>query len=149
MANSYYGKYRARVVDVSDPENRGRIRVQCPAVTGESKSTWCEPCVPVAYDGGGDFYVPKVGDTVWVEFEEGKASKPIWVGGWWSSGKTSSADCSPDTRVIEFDGCKIEMNKSFFRVTVGDSVFEVGPESSKMSSGNASMSLSNGKIMLN
>lgn len=38
----FYGKYRAKVVDVNDPERRGRIRVQCPAVLGIYKSAWCE-----------------------------------------------------------------------------------------------------------
>lgn len=28
--SKYYGKYRAIVVDVNDPEKRGRIKVQCP-----------------------------------------------------------------------------------------------------------------------
>lgn len=46
----FYGKYRAKVVDVNDPERRGRIRVQCPAVLGIYKSAWCEPCIPYATD---------------------------------------------------------------------------------------------------
>ena len=31
---NYYGKYRGIVEDVSDPENRGRIRAKCPEVLG-------------------------------------------------------------------------------------------------------------------
>ena len=53
----YYGKYRAKVVDVNDPERRGRIRVQCPSVLGTHKSAWCEPCIPYATDFAGDYYV--------------------------------------------------------------------------------------------
>ena len=32
---NFNGKYRAYVVDVNDPENRGRIKVSVPAVTME------------------------------------------------------------------------------------------------------------------
>jgi len=58
---TYYGKYRAEVVDVNDPEQRGRIRVQCPKVLGSAKSAWCETCVPVAGDDEGDFCLPASG----------------------------------------------------------------------------------------
>lgn len=123
----FYGKYRAKVVDVNDPEKRGRIRVQCPYVLGESKSPWCEPCIPVAYDLGGDFYVPPIGDTVWVEFESGDSSKPIWVGGWWSTEKSPLKDYSKvgKVRVIEFDGCKIEMEKDLITITNGSAVIKM------------------------
>ena len=64
--SKYYGKYRAIVVDVNDPEKRGRIKVQCPKVLGDAKSAWCQPCVPYAYEKGGDFVLPKLNDFVWI-----------------------------------------------------------------------------------
>lgn len=117
---TYYGKYRAKVTDLGDPEQRGRIRVECPSVLGTSKSSWCEPCSPVAYDGGGDFCMPKVGDTVWVEFEEGDANKPIWVGNWWSKSKSPiSYGSVADIRVIEYHGAKITMSGGAMTITAG------------------------------
>lgn len=107
----YYGKYRAKVVDVQDPQRRGRIRVMCPKVLGESKSSWCEPCIPVAYDLGGDFAIPKLGEFVWVEFEEGDSNKPIYTGGLWSTNKSPSSSYSPETRLITWGDCKIVMTK--------------------------------------
>lgn len=71
----FYGKYRAKVVDVSDPERRGRIRVNCPAVLGSIVSTWALPCF-----APNTFSIPKVGELVWVEFERGEKDKPIWIG---------------------------------------------------------------------
>ena len=83
MDNKYYGKYRAIVKDINDPERRGRIRVECPSVLGTYLSAWCEPCIPYATDFAGDFYVPPVNEAIWVEFEEGDPNKPIWNGGWY------------------------------------------------------------------
>ena len=113
MAKSYfYGKYRALVVDVQDPQFRGRIRVMCPKVLGEAKSSWCEPCIPVAYDKGGDFAIPKLGEFVWVEFEEGNPSKPIYTGGLWCSNKSPSPSYEVGTRLITWGNCKITMTET-------------------------------------
>lgn len=122
-STKYFGKYRAVVTDVNDPEKRGRIRVQCPSVLKDAKSAWCEVCSPVAYDGGGDFCLPKVGEAVWVEFEEGSPNKPIWVGGWWSINKTPVPNYSdsPNVRVIEFNGSIIEFKKGELLISAGGS----------------------------
>lgn len=117
----YYGKYRAKVTDVADPEERGRIRVNCPKVYGDSKSPWCEPCLTYANDSIGDFVLPKVGEFVWVEFEEGDCRFPIYTGGLWSKSKTpvSSYSQAPTTRQIEFAGCKILMKPGYMMITNG------------------------------
>lgn len=88
MANKFYGKYRSIVADVRDPRNMGRIKVRCPSVLGEYMSAWCTPCVPCAFTDGGLYHIPNVGDSVWIEFEEGDPSKPIWVGSWWKPNRT-------------------------------------------------------------
>lgn len=107
----YYGKYRAKVVDINDPERRGRIRVQCPAVLGEYKSAWCEPCIPYATDYAGDYYVPPINEGIWVEFEEGDVNKPIWNGGWYRKGSTPLLPSSkPDEyRFITFKNTVIHL----------------------------------------
>lgn len=84
----FFGKYRAIVTKNNDPEKMGRIKVRCPKVLGEYESAWCTPCVPSAFNDGGLFYVPNNGEVVWVEFEEGNPSKPIWVGSWWIPNRT-------------------------------------------------------------
>lgn len=78
----YIGKFRAIVTNIEDPMNMGRIKVSCPKVYGECSSDWCTPCIPFLTEGEGIIRVPKINDTVWIEFEEGDANKPIWVGGW-------------------------------------------------------------------
>lgn len=72
---AYYGKYRAIVVDINDPEKRGRIKVICPEVLGQQISNWALPCLPPS-----TFIVPDKGSLVWVEFEGGKKDSPIWTG---------------------------------------------------------------------
>lgn len=92
MANKFYGKYRGIVADVRDPRNMGRIKVRCPSILGEYMSAWCTPCVPCAFTEGGMYHIPYVGDSIWIEFEEGDPSKPIWVGSWWKPDKTPNKD---------------------------------------------------------
>ena len=136
MKVEYFGKYRAKVVDINDPERRGRIRVLCPKVLGSAKSAWCEPCIPIAYDLGGDFALPKLGEFVWVEFESGSPSKPIYTGGLWSTNKTPSPTYNEKERLITWGKCKLEMNESTdtIKISVGSSVIIINEGSISMTS---------------
>lgn len=138
----YYGKYRAKVQNVNDPEKRGRIRVLCPKVLGEAVSNWCEPCIPVAYNFGGDFAIPKVGETIWVEFEAGDVNKPIWTGGWWCKNGAPPNPYSTSIRFIEWNGCTIKMwgkdtktgAKATIELSVGSSKITMTEDSIKVTS---------------
>jgi hypothetical protein len=81
----YYGKYRGMVISNVDPENRGRLLVQVPDVTGLPPSTWAMPCVPFTGKQSGMWCLPQIGTGVWVEFEQGNPDYPIWVGCWWAT----------------------------------------------------------------
>jgi hypothetical protein len=84
----YLGKYRGTVLLNIDPERRGRLQVMVPDVLSLLPSTWAEPCVPLAGPTGppmGVYMVPPIGTGVWVEFEQGNANKPIWVGCRWGA----------------------------------------------------------------
>ncbi len=80
--NEKWGKYRALVVDINDPEKRGRIKVKCPAIFGTSISGWCEVCLPTVTEDRIDFQVPSVDSQVWIEFERGDVNKPVYSGSW-------------------------------------------------------------------
>jgi uncharacterized protein involved in type VI secretion and phage assembly len=85
---SFYGKYRGTVLNNVDPMLRGRLLVEVPDVTGLPPSSWAEACVPLAGPTGppmGTWFVPVVGAGVWVEFEAGDPSRPIWSGCRWGS----------------------------------------------------------------
>ena len=83
----YYGKYRGTVKNNIDPELRGRLLVNVPAVMGSLASTWAMPCFPYAGQLAGVYAVPPINAPVWVEFEGGKPSSPIWVGGFYPLGQ--------------------------------------------------------------
>jgi uncharacterized protein involved in type VI secretion and phage assembly len=79
----FYGKYRATVSNNVDPLQLGRIQAIVPDVSALVPTTWALPCVPIAGTQMGTFVVPQVGAAVWIEFEQGDADYPIWVGGFW------------------------------------------------------------------
>lgn len=80
MADRFFGLYRGVVVDDADPLAQMRIRVSIPQVLGEASTAWALPCVPP-----GTSAVPEVGTTVWIEFEAGDPSSPVWIGSMWES----------------------------------------------------------------
>jgi type VI secretion system secreted protein VgrG len=88
--NRYFGKYRGYVSGVVDPLNLGRIKARVPRLLGEAETGWALPCAPYAGPDQGIFMVPEVGAGVWIEFEGGDLSRPIWSGGFW--GKPGAGD---------------------------------------------------------
>jgi uncharacterized protein involved in type VI secretion and phage assembly len=86
MREHYFGKYRGTVVDNDDQNQQGRLKVQVPAVLGELE-VWALPCVPYAGDGVGLYLLPEADTGVWVEFEAGDPSFPVWTGCFWGTGQ--------------------------------------------------------------
>ena len=115
----HYGKFRAKVVDVKDPEFRGRIRVLCPKVYGKYTSPWCLPCSPLAFNGGGILFVPKINEMIWIEFEEGNADFPIWVGGLW---KVRGAPLPSEEYNLLAEHVRIVMTEGGHRIIISDKV---------------------------
>jgi uncharacterized protein involved in type VI secretion and phage assembly len=101
--NRFFGKYRGLVRDVNDPDNQGRIKAQVPEVYGDMDSPWAWPAVPFAGNGYGLVTLPEVGDGIWVEFEAGDPSRPIWTGCWWADGEFPSPG-APSVRVLVTPG---------------------------------------------
>ena len=77
----YYGKYRGVVVDNRDPSGLARLKVSMPALAGTARMDWALPCLPP----GVPPLLPEIGDTVWIEFEAGDVSTPIWCGVFWTA----------------------------------------------------------------
>lgn len=86
-AGRYFGKYRGWVTRIEDPRKAGRIMVKVPVVMGNDEELgWALPSP--ASGGGlntGDFNAPEINDFVWVEFEEGDPTHPIWSPGPWGN----------------------------------------------------------------
>jgi phage baseplate assembly protein gpV len=93
----FYGKYRGIVSSV-DPATM-RVKALVPSVLGEQETGWCMPCVPYAGPRTGFAFLPATGSGVWIEFEGGDVSYPIWVGGFWREGEVPS-DVGAAVKVI-------------------------------------------------
>ena len=84
--NKGFGIYRATVVENVDPEGRGRIRFRMdhPNSTPIDKLPFAEYCSPFGggdnIDGAGFFFVPEIGSQVWIMYENGDKSQPVWLG---------------------------------------------------------------------
>jgi phage baseplate assembly protein gpV len=97
LRTRFYGKYRGIVTDVDAATMR--IKATVPAVLGDVDTGWCMPCVPYAGPSVGFAFLPEVGSGIWIEFEGGDVSYPIWVGGYWRDGEYP-ADAAADVKVI-------------------------------------------------
>lgn len=70
----FYGLYRGTVADVKDPDNNRRVKMTVPQVLGEEQTDWAWPM-----DLAGAYIAPPaVGQGVWVQFEGGDPSFPVW-----------------------------------------------------------------------
>jgi uncharacterized protein involved in type VI secretion and phage assembly len=78
-----FGKYRGIVDSLGSGAELGLIKALVPEVLGEEVSQWARPAVPFAGAKHGFVALPEVGDGVWIEFEAGNVTQPIWSGFWW------------------------------------------------------------------
>jgi len=96
-----FGLYRGVVRDVDDPEEKGRIRVEVHELLGAGKLTnWASYCAPFGGGGAGFFMLPRPGDGVWVMFERGEPTKPVWIGFWFNAQDTRPEEAGKDVRVL-------------------------------------------------
>ncbi|WP_294621645.1 phage baseplate assembly protein V [uncultured Roseovarius sp.] len=106
----WYGKYKGKVVGNTDMTNSGRLKISLPDIL-KDKEPWADPCVPyAASDKNGLFFMPPTGTAVWIEFEGGDLSKPIWTGFAWDEGKAPSAN--PDEMLIKTPSGTVKFNAS-------------------------------------
>ena len=96
----FYGKYRGTVDEVLDEQPPGQIVALVPSVYGtDAKSPHALPSLPFAGDGHGFVTLPEVGDGVWIEFEAGDPSHPIWTGFWFANDELPQ-DAGPKKRAL-------------------------------------------------
>jgi hypothetical protein len=136
-AGPFWGKYRGTVVNVTDPELRGRLQATVPDVLGTAVSGWAFPAVPFAGASHGLVLLPEIGDSVWIEFEAGDPSRPIWSGGFWNSVSAFPGAFSGRNRLLATDaGHKILIDEDSNTIQL-------------LHAGGASITLSGSSITLN
>lgn len=77
--------YRANVISNTDPLNRGRVKALIPELWGLNPQTndlpWIDACSPFpGFADAGTFFVPDVGEWLWVIPTEGQ--NYLWIGTW-------------------------------------------------------------------
>jgi uncharacterized protein involved in type VI secretion and phage assembly len=135
----FYGKYRGRVVD-NKPDERGRIKVVCPTVMGEIPLN-AMPCVPYAGPDVGFRFLPEKEAAVWVEFEGGNPSHPIWTGCFWKEKEFPRIEDGPEIKIIKTAKVTIEIDDKAGSITIehaNGTVFKI--------EGNDISSVANGRI---
>jgi uncharacterized protein involved in type VI secretion and phage assembly len=118
LRTRFYGKYRGIVSQVD--ASTMRVKAIVPAVLGETVTGWCMPCVPYAGPGVGIAFLPETGSGVWIEFEGGDVSYPIWTGGYWREGEFP-ADAADHLKVIVTTAPhKLEFDDDAGTITLSD-----------------------------
>jgi uncharacterized protein involved in type VI secretion and phage assembly len=135
----YFGKYRGQVTDNNDPDNLGRVKASVPRLLGDEETGWALPAF--VYGGTSEqglFAVPDIGAGIWIEFEGGDLSYPIWTGTWFTSGaipesaqagkkvfKTKSGhkmvfdDDAGSLEITDSNGNSVSMDSSTVKITAG------------------------------
>jgi hypothetical protein len=124
MEGRFFGKYRGLVKDNQDPTGCGRLAVIVPAVMGDEE-IWAWPCVPYAGANMGLYAIPEPETGVWVEFEAGDPSYPIWVGCFWADGQAPKnergIEASPPLKIIRSQkGLMITLDDEQQVITMSD-----------------------------
>jgi uncharacterized protein involved in type VI secretion and phage assembly len=121
----FYGKYRGLVSDNKDPLDLGRIKATVPEVLGDTPTGWASPCAPYAGPNAGLFVIPPKDAGVWIEFEAGDTSRPIWVGAWWGTAevplKPGGGQTKPATKILRSDkGLIVALDDDEETISVSD-----------------------------
>lgn len=91
----FYGVYPAVVVDISDPDGQGRVKVKLPWAPdsgGSSYEAWARLATMMAGNNRGSWFIPDVDDEVLVVFGAGDTRKPYVVGALWNG-----TDAAPES----------------------------------------------------
>jgi hypothetical protein len=70
------------------------------------------PCVPMAGPNAGVFAVPPVGAGVWIEFEGGDPTLPIWAGGYWGSAAEMPPSSAGGIHLVDRSGASISVTEA-------------------------------------
>lgn len=120
LIGRYYGKYRGEVVETKDDNDQGRLKVRVAAVLGDL-AVWAMPCVPYAGPSVGFYSLPAAGAGVWVEFEGGDPTYPIWTGCYWRKGELPSEASSPSIRLWRTEKATISLDDDNDKIEIANS----------------------------
>jgi len=117
----YYSCYRGYVADNNDPEYMGRLKVNVPEIHGKGvPNYWAWSKGIYAGNQEGFYVIPKKGDSIWVSFEAGDPSKPVWEYGWWAKKESPETGRVKDqtNSVFQSGGHRLEFDSKEERVRI-------------------------------
>jgi len=97
------GVRKAIVRDNEDPDDLARVKLEYPWRNSEALSDWAPIATEMTGAKYGTYFLPEVGDTVLVAFENGDIHNPIVIGSLWSGNRKppeDNADGKNDVRTI-------------------------------------------------
>jgi len=165
----YYGIYRGTVESVEEGDNLGIISVKIPDVFGPDHTlSRVRPCSPFAGDKHGFVAIPEPGDGVWIQFEAGKTSLPVWIGFWWASGEIPEPkgklvrsfittkghkfvldDDADEITLLHSGGAEMKMTGSDVTITIGNASIEMKSSEIKLAVGpTASLKITSSEIAI-
>lgn len=165
----YYGIYRGTVESVEEGDNLGIISVKIPDVFGPTHTvSRVRPCSPFAGDKHGFVAIPEPGDGVWIQFEAGNTSLPVWVGFWWASGEIPEPkgklvrsfittkghkfvldDDKDEVTLLHSGGAEMKMTGSDVTITIGNASIEMKSSEIKLAVGpTASLKITSSEIAI-
>ena len=165
----YYGIYRGTVESVEEGDDLGIISVKIPDVFGPTHTvSRVRPCSPIAGDKHGFVAIPEPGDGVWIQFEAGNTSLPVWVGFWWASGEIPDPkgklvrsfittkghkfvldDDQDEVSLLHSGGAELKMTGSDVKITIGNASIEMTSSDIKLAVGpTASLKITSSEIAI-
>jgi uncharacterized protein involved in type VI secretion and phage assembly len=105
-----FGVVTAKVVNLEDPENLGRVQVMFPWLPkykdADLASNWARVAAPMAGMERGIFFLPEIDDEVLVAFEHGDLNYPYVVGVLWNA--TDKPPAGTKDTVLASDKKKVD-----------------------------------------
>jgi hypothetical protein len=138
----FYSRYRGIVMDNQDPEDKDKLLVYLPQI---DIRIWARSAGTIGgYLWGYKLNTPKPGEMVWVEFEKGNITSPVWHYHTWTIGQKPSELEGADTigivtpsghkfilqdqdgilKINLKDGLAIEVDSDNLKVNFGDTSLE-------------------------
>ena len=148
----FFGKYRGIVKDVDDPEKMGRITAQVPEIYLDTISPWALPSVAFAGANHGFVVLPEIGDGVWIEFEAGDPSRPIWTGCWWGKNELPDPGAKNVRTLVTSGGHKVildDENKKLQLLHSGGAEFTMTDNDITIKIGSSQIVLSSTGVNIN
>lgn len=150
LRNRFFGKYRGVVTDVD--ARTLRIKASVPAVLADQPTGWCRACVPFAGDNMGFAFLPEIGAGVWIEFEGGDVSYPIWTGCFWHDDEQPSQATASVKVIVTRSGHSILLDDDSVTITISDknnNTITLGSDGVTLKRGGSSVAVGDSEVNVN